>query len=572
MSDASLAFAADRAVKRLTLARFARALASGSPWCAGAVVIGGVLAYTLAGGLAAIATGISACAMWLSIAGLYAWLGRPDARQALAAWDANTRRNELMLSAFCFEHETERNPVMDIHIRRAHAALDEELTHLPEHLPIGFRFGSLLLPALALLVAALLWHFQPGILIPLPVDQEERQRASDLADELNQDGLRDSIKGLEESEARELAELEERIRETSERMKKLNDETPREVLEELEQRAREAEKLAASLGSEELELSQSALAELERHADTVDLATALRAKDLKAAAEELEKLAERLADENLTLEEQRRLQNALQQTLSAGTDADRSSAMGQTLQQVAQQLAQRNQQAAGRQLQQLASRMNRAQQRQQSRRQLQQLANRMRNAGQQIFAPNQSNMQRLAGRQSPLQRMQPGRFPTGMNAPSGMMPGSSGMMPGGMMPGMMPGGMMPGMGMSPVPGSGMMPGQGQGAPIPGGGGNGSGQGGHQAGQGTSAPGGGTRPGHDAAGTSVVEAMPMTQGASQMSQVDPQGHREQAMRNSRELAIEFIQTEEEALAEEPLPLSRRQQVLRYFTMLREHYDE
>jgi hypothetical protein len=50
------------------------------------------------------------------------------------------------------------------------------------------------------------------------------------------------------------------------------------------------------------------------------------------------------------------------------------------------------------------------------------------------------------------------------------------------------------------------------------------------------------------------------------------HRETTARAAQDLAIEFIKTEEEALAEEPLPLSRRQQVLRYFTALRRQLVE
>jgi hypothetical protein len=42
--------------------------------------------------------------------------------------------------------------------------------------------------------------------------------------------------------------------------------------------------------------------------------------------------------------------------------------------------------------------------------------------------------------------------------------------------------------------------------------------------------------------------------------------------ARALAADFIRAEEEALSAEPLPLSRREQVLRYFTALRERFDE
>ena len=50
------------------------------------------------------------------------------------------------------------------------------------------------------------------------------------------------------------------------------------------------------------------------------------------------------------------------------------------------------------------------------------------------------------------------------------------------------------------------------------------------------------------------------------------HREATSRSAQDMAIEFLKIEEEALAEEPLPLSRRQQVLRYFTALRRQLVE
>ena len=50
-------------------------------------------------------------------------------------------------------------------------------------------------------------------------------------------------------------------------------------------------------------------------------------------------------------------------------------------------------------------------------------------------------------------------------------------------------------------------------------------------------------------------------------IEGQQHQEDTSRAANDLAIDFIKTQEEALAEEPLPVTRREQVLRYFTALR-----
>jgi hypothetical protein len=98
-------------------------------------------------------------------------------------------------------------------------------------------------------------------------------------------------------------------------------------------------------------------------------------------------------------------------------------------------------------------------------------------------------------------------------------------------------------------------------------GQGAGDGGHRAGHG-SAPYGNTQTKPLAAtGTGVVDAQVSGAGPSRVREVMRGPHREGTSRSAQDLAIEFLKIEEEALAEEPLPLSRRQQVLRYFTALR-----
>ena len=57
----------------------------------------------------------------------------------------------------------------------------------------------------------------------------------------------------------------------------------------------------------------------------------------------------------------------------------------------------------------------------------------------------------------------------------------------------------------------------------------------------------------------------------MTTREPQKRTEASARSARNIAIEFLKVQEEALASEPLPLSRREHVLRYFTALRKQLE-
>ncbi|MBL9158504.1 MAG: hypothetical protein JNJ70_13585 [Verrucomicrobiales bacterium] len=122
-------------------------------------------------------------------------------------------------------------------------------------------------------------------------------------------------------------------------------------------------------------------------------------------------------------------------------------------------------------------------------------------------------------------------------------------------------GMAPG---QPAPGSGLALGKGAS--------NQSGQGGDQAGTGTA-------PMVDAASEllkaksdSEVIAAAGKEGESTVRAVEGQARAEQATRSRQEVMADFIAVEEQALDEQSLPLSRRQQVLRYFSALRAQFEK
>ena len=102
--------------------------------------------------------------------------------------------------------------------------------------------------------------------------------------------------------------------------------------------------------------------------------------------------------------------------------------------------------------------------------------------------------------------------------------------------------------------------------------NGGGRGGLEAGVGSAAYGTAATESLKPTAKKVVSADPAGDGPSEFQEVEGQSHREEAARSARALAIEFIRAEEEALSEEPIPISRRNQVLRYFSELRNRIEK
>ena len=401
------------------------------------------------------------------------------------------------------------------------------------------------------------------------------------------------LKGLSDEEKKRVEQLRAALDETAKKLGLM--ETPRDLLEELERRAREAEKIAEQLKADDPgALSSNVLAELERNADTADLAAALRANDLGRVAEEARNLQDKLGKQ-LSLEEQKRLADELKRALEAANDADKNSKAGGKLDKAEKDLAAGDHDAAAKQFGDLAEQFERAAQRQQAQNQLRELAQNFRAAGGQILGGQ--NLQRLMPdappgteglnfAQAPQFMLQPGE-----GSPLALIP-FNGKMPEGMPDGMLlfpvPGTgdesdgqlLIPGDGSEPGdPGDGALifpiPGEGGalalgGGAIPGGAPDGK-KGGSQAGRGTAPLGADATKPRDATQTGVVAPTPGAQGPSQTRAVAGQSHREAAARSRKEIAIEFLKAQEAALAEEPLPLSRRAQVLLYFTALRQQLE-
>ena len=157
--------------------------------------------------------------------------------------------------------------------------------------------------------------------VPIPAPGPEMLALIDdqaLIEALERRERLDELGGLSD-EREQVDELRDALDETERRLREqMENLTPREVLEALEERAHEAERLASELnGDQQLDVHDSAIAELERTADTAPLAEALRSGDNEAIRDELERLAERLEDPDLSLSESERIARAMERAANA---------------------------------------------------------------------------------------------------------------------------------------------------------------------------------------------------------------------------------------------------------------
>ena len=539
---------------------------------------------------------------WLAAVALIAWSRRLAPFDALAAWDRTAGRREMFASAWFFERSAATTPGAALHLALAHASLQTERGHLVRSFPLRPRVAAWLAP-----LAFAVFVFSGWLRLPISTEDralsaEARTNAGRVGAELaKRSAVLEPLKGLSDEEKKRLLNLQAKLEEAAKKLERM--ETPRDLLEELERRARDTEKLAEQLRTDDLgALSSPLLAELERNADTAELGSALRGQDLGRVAEEARLLEARLGHQVPTREEQERIEEALKRALDAMNDKDRHSKFGEDLEEALKHLAAGDRQRAAQHFGDLADRFGRAAQRQQAQNQLRDLAQSFRGAGGQILGGQ--NLQRLMPAPfgtMPLPGFQlaPGQMPPGMmpmpgqgapfalipmpgtpppGTPNGMLlfpvPGT-GQPPGGQpLPfpgfGQNPGGLPPdGVMIFPIPGDGGMIAGGAIA-IPGSGGDAS-VGGSQAGVGIAPLGGDPTKPLDATQTGVVAPAPGAEGPSETHAVAGQSHREQAARSRTEIAKEFLKAEEAALADEPLPLSRRAQVLLYFTALRQQLE-
>lgn len=507
---------------------------------------------------------------WLILIALIAWRRVPATAGALARIDRALALDDLLLNAWDFSARRANGSFAKEHLRRADERLPQldAARALPVVLPLR-HIAALVLISL-LLVSGFLAPLPPAL--PVVLDERQRGELVAQANELAREAAQIPTAALEEAEKVKLDELQQRIREAQEQAKRQGLTQP-EVLKELDRLAHRAEDLAALLDQSDSP-NAALLSELERHADTADLASALRAGDLAKAAAEAKALSERLARKDLTLDERRRLEQALDRAAKAAT-GDRSAA-AEAVKQAQAAMQQGDPQQAGKALQKLAENLAQRQQRQDAAKKMSTLANRLRSTGSRLLSSPAGALSKLppgarsSGAPLAANSLPPARFQPGSKPGSGNRPGSgapSGKPAKGQgqasipVPGTCNGnGAGSGAGSIPVPGSGAA-----GASLAGGA-----PGGSQAGTGHVKATGAATAALTPAQTSTVTAA-SGEGHSEQVQVGGQVHDEGSARAVSQTPLTMVDAEERALDEDPLPAGRRAQVKAYFNLLREKLE-
>ncbi len=573
--------------------------------------------------------------LWLAVAWLRGNLiNRPDSLTSLAILDEKGGWNDQFSSAWAFltADTAEKKPTRgeSLHLIRAGNQLPEALTRLQQLLPLPTLKWIWILP-LAAIVFSMLPLLRPGI---APGDavltQEMKDAAAEQGAQLKAENERvKNNESLSKEEKKELDKLKSEVDAVAEDLATADGTTAMEVLEALESRARAAERLARKLGIDDTAWASDAmLREMSQHPDTADLALAVKDKKADPVANEADKIAAILRQPDLARETEVRFTAALEQTMEKATDKDREKAVGERVGNASTKMLDQQAQTAAQEFEALAKHFRTIKAREDARKKLEELADKLRDAGSEISGSKLQKMKQLASsgknkKPAPkgLKSLESNPLANkiqNLTAPQNPLAGQMGSMPAPK-----PG--QNGAQKIPVPGSSRKPQTGKNqasqlqAPIPGQGqggmannkgkkeGQGKGQGGalsapipgmspegkSASSQGISSSGGsvastGAQGGNEAGqGTAAMvdnqtDALKVTKDSKVVAQINKAGESttrtvegkirsETAGRSQQEIMAEFITVEEQALDSKTLPMSRRAQVLRYFSEIRSQFE-
>ncbi len=582
---------------------------------------GGLKSTPLAVGMA-----VGLIAIWLLAGWLWSLLRRPSELQALSIWDESGDWKDTFSSALAFEKKVLLEEGERLHVERARQTAVDAIGEIRSSLPAPSVGAVWVLPLLMLAFAFTSLLVRPGEAGDAELTDEMRAAAEREAELLAEEAAKiENITDLAKDDEDEIEKLKEAVEGVSEELADAEGKSAREVLEALEERARAAERLADKLGAaDNAWASEEMLAEMGQHADTADLATAIRDKNAEASSAQADLISATLDREDLTREGQQRIAEALDRTMQKATEEDHAKPVGEHVGNASRKMGTQQPKPAARDFKRLADHFRTVMQREKAQQELKALAEKLREAGSKISGAKMEPMKQLAGNQGskvPPGQVQPlGAPPQGSpmtQTPQGSQPGQTGapnqtlqapglqnMQTGQAQPG------QKGQQAAPVPGSqgkqqpgqkgqqglaagqsgspkkpgkkaalsapipGMNPGQGpSGASLGGQSQQGSlsSNGGLEAGNATAELGNDQSTAMKATDESTVQAQINEDGESTLRAVDGQARAEQAQVERREAAVNFIQVEEDALDEQALPLSRREHVLKYFTELRERFE-
>ena len=615
-ADLRFAAVASRVLRRVALRRWIALLGKTSA-IAGAAIVLVTAAVWLAKGSATAWLPFALLISWLAGVATTVHLRRPGEYSALALWDQATSRREAFANAWWFEQQAALSDSQTAHVEAQREILPEALGGLNDVLPLSPKRAIWIAPALAL-IAMVLPQVLGTHVRRETMNQDMLAAAKDAGRKLGEkDWDKKPLAGLTPEEKKEMEKLKESLKETAKDLENSGGKDAREVLSALEQRARDAEKLAAQLGNEkDAWASEKMVSELRKHADTADLGDSVADKKANNTAKAAEALANQLKSQRLTNESRERINETLKTVQKEAEKEDRQRTVGENVLAASDHMQATKPVDAAKEFEKLAGKMREIARREQTKKELEKLAQQLRDAGSSITGEANGGMKQMAeagqqsnaGQQSGQMQQVPQSNPQqGQNGNQPLMPPGLGQNQNQQM----------GQGnQSPVPGTGQQqqlpmmtaqqPGQGQGqgengdgkpmlfAPVPGTkpGEKGDalllgpqGQGGRpdavigMMSAGGLPPGAGTAELNNkptekqaTANQSMVAAQKTNEGQSSVRAVEGGVKKEQTTRSATATALQAIDAEEEALDDQALPPSRREQVRRYFTELRKRFEK
>jgi hypothetical protein len=577
----------------------------------GGVMTAVLILMSLAGSTRCAATAIGMLLLWVIGTAIYTWVRKPDSFSALALWDQATQRNEAFAIAWWFEQQTQVSQSAINHVNEQQSLIPDAVRLLARDLPVKPQRTVWITPAIT--VFAIAFSLFSDARIPREMmDDDMLRAATEEAKKLDtKEWEKKKLAGLNEQEKKELEKLKESLEKTAKDLENSAGKESREVLADLEKQARDAEKLASKLGEDEENwASNQMVEEMRKHADTADLGDAVAEKKAADAAKTAAALATQLKSPQLTNEARERINESLKQIQKQADKEDRKRTVGENVLAAGDQMNQSKPAQAGDEFQKLADKMRELALREETRKELEKLAQQLRDAGSNITGQSAGGMTQMA--EAGQQANDPQGSSPQVSQASPNQPGQQSNAPL-QPPGMSQGQQQGQMSQTPVPGTGQTqqlpmlsakpPGEGKDgkngkptlfAPVPG----------MKPGEkpdalmlGDNAPDGppdgaiamnapgGLPPGAgtaelkndptaktQSASSSTVNAQRGTEGQSTFRSVEGGTKKETASRSPTAAALDAIQAEEEALDDQALPPSRRDQVRRYFTELRKRFEK
>ena len=599
----TFASAAPRVVNRILMRRVLDAMQRTLPWALAVMLASAWLHPTLP---------LLLGALWIVALTIQVWRTRPDAYEALAAWDKAAGRGEAFAAAWWFEHEETRTPLQEQHLQAQVKALPQALPAMAQQLPLRPHRMLFLIPLAVLLPLA--WSMRPGITEPALSDEALNAITAETSRIAAEELEKKALAELNEEDKAALAALQQQIQDAAKKLAaEAGSATARDALSALAASARSAEDLARKLGESGQDWASAALiTALRAHTDTADLGDATAARDAAQLSAAALALAAQLRQAQLPASTLQRLTDAFADAAAKADAKDKERTVGRPVVDAASALQKRQADIAAQHLESLALQMQDVMKREAAQKQLQNLAQQLRNAGSKAGADNKptgaleamkpvgqsANVAQAKAGQVPQSQQGEGQSPQQQLAPPGLGQQQQMQMltqqPGGQQNGQQSqatvgqarsGQMQKGEGqppgnrprlLAPIPGKpndqqpsmlltmpNAPPNPEGSVAIP--------SSGRDAGSGTAELNSDPTQQTKANNSSVVNAAPSGEGPSSTRQIEGQARDEAATRTSTQEALLQLQREEEALDDAALPPARREHIRRYFNELRKRFE-